>query len=175
VPLSLEPCKIQHIYATGVAGHRSLYLNPRESPFWFNQLVDLITGICSHPLRPDNAHSLHPLYNTAQYGAAGYELSNLLVNSASYSASSFSFIDVCTEGGVQGLWYYVYGTSPLAPVVDAILMLVNDLHIARVFVELLRTSVVQDSSLFSELKSGTRLHLCTGLELWESGTQMHWT
>ncbi|KAJ7886768.1 hypothetical protein B0H14DRAFT_2563085 [Mycena olivaceomarginata] len=58
--------------------------------------------------------SLHPLYNTAQYSTAGCELSNLLVNSASYSASSFSFIDVCTEGGVQGLWYYVYGTGPLA-------------------------------------------------------------
>jgi hypothetical protein len=37
---------------------------------------------------------------------------------------------------VQGLWYYVYGTSPLAPVVGAILMLVNDPCIARVFVEL---------------------------------------
>ncbi|KAJ7890045.1 hypothetical protein B0H14DRAFT_2561326 [Mycena olivaceomarginata] len=139
VPLSLEPCKIQHIYATGVVGHRSLYLNPRSL-----------------------AGALFTLYNTAQYGATGCELSNLLVNSASYSASSFSFIDVCTEGGVQGLWYYVYGTGPLALVVGAILILVNDPHIARLKF-IFRTQVRYKTSL------------CTGLELWKSGTQTHWT
>jgi hypothetical protein len=138
----------------------------------------------SHPLRPDNAHSLHLLYNTAQYSAAGCELSNLLVNSASYSASFFSFIDVCT-GGVQGLWYYVYGTSPLAPVVGAIPMLVNDLHIAHVFVEpqllyelqLCRTQVycqnlsqVQDFTCAQALSCGRAELKHTGLKFVSGGT-----
>jgi hypothetical protein len=82
------------------------------------------------------------------------------------------------------LWYYVYGTSTLALDVGAILMLVDDPHIACVFVELqlfyelqlCRTQVYfQNLGVFSELESGTRLHLCTGLELWESETQMHRT
>jgi hypothetical protein len=97
----------------------------------------------------------NPLYNTAQYGAAGCELTNLLVNGASYSVSSLSFIDVCADRGVQDLWHYVYGTSLLVPVVGAILMLINDPHIECVFEELQlfrRTSVVQDSSVFSELR-----------------------
>jgi hypothetical protein len=139
----------------------------------------------SHLLHPDNAHSLHPLYNTTQYGIARCKLSNLLVNSASYSASSFSFIDVCTEGGVQGLWYYVYGTSPLASVVGAILMLVNDPHIARVFVELqlfyelqlCRTQVyfqnssqVQDFTCAQDLSCGRAELKRTGLKFVSGGT-----